>query len=227
MSNATVAQGRNDLLADGAGAENERGAVGQLAEDAFGELDASGGNGHGARAQFGFRADALSGFERALKEAIKHRAGGALFVGEAVSFADLAEDFGFAEELRIEPGGNAKEMTNSGAIVVLVEHAVEHVLADGVKFAEERRKSRRAFVGGFRGNAIDFAAVAGGEDQGFLEKAAGTEFVGGAARLFESERDALANFERRGAVIQADEDDFHGRLRRTTKNSGGCATDRG
>ncbi len=50
MRDAAVAQGRDDLLADGAGAENEGGAVGQLAEDALGELDASGGNGHGARA---------------------------------------------------------------------------------------------------------------------------------------------------------------------------------
>ncbi len=50
MRDAAVAQGRDDLLADGAGAENEGGAVGQFAEDALGKLDAGSGNGHGARA---------------------------------------------------------------------------------------------------------------------------------------------------------------------------------
>jgi hypothetical protein len=124
-----------------------------------------------------------------------------MFVGEAVSFADLTEDFGFAEEKRIESSGNAEEMANGGAIVVLVEHAVEDVGANRVKFAKEGRKFRGAFVGGFRRDAIEFAAIAGGEHQGFLEKTAGTEFVGGTARLFEGEGDALTNFERRGAVI--------------------------
>ncbi len=136
-----------------------------------------------------------------MKEAIKHRAGGALFVGEAVCFADLAEDFGFAEELRIEPGGNAEEMTDGGAIVVLVKHAIEHVLADGVKFAEEGRKAWGTVVRSFRRHAVEFAAVAGGEDQGFLEKTARAKFVGRAARLFEGEGDALANFERCGTMI--------------------------
>jgi hypothetical protein len=70
-----------------------------------------------------------------------------------------------------------------------------------MKFAEERGKAGGGFVGSFRRDAIEFAAIAGGEDQGLFEKAAGTEFVGGAASLFESEGDALANVEWRGAMI--------------------------
>jgi hypothetical protein len=50
-------------------------------------------------------------------------------------------------------------------------------------------------VRGFGRHAVDFAAVAGGEHEGFFEKAAGAEFVGGAARLFGSERDALAELD--------------------------------
>jgi hypothetical protein len=130
-----------------------------------------------------------------LKEAIEHGTGGAVFVGKSIGFTHLAEDFGFAKEERIEPGGNAEEMTDSGAVVVLVEQAVEHVRADGVKFAEKRRKTGSAFVGSFRGNAVQFAAIAGGEDQGFFEEAARAEFVGSAASLFEGEGDALADVE--------------------------------
>jgi hypothetical protein len=136
-----------------------------------------------------------------LKKAVEDWTGGALFVGEAIGFADLAKDFGFAEELRIEAGGNAKEMTDGGAVVVLVEEAVEHVGPDGMKFTEEGRKARSASVGGFRRDTVEFAAIAGGEDERFFEKAARAEFVGGTAGLFECEGDALANIERRGAMV--------------------------
>ena len=118
-----------------------------------------------------------------------------MFVGEAICFADLAEDFGFAEEERVESGGNAEEMTNSGAIVVMVEDVVESVRANGMEFAEERGKTGSAFVAGFGGDAVDFAAIAGGEDQGFFEEAAGAKFVGGAAGLVGGEGDALAKLE--------------------------------
>jgi hypothetical protein len=122
-------------------------------------------------------------------------------MGEAIGFANLAEDFGFAEEQRVQPGGDAEEMTDGGAIVVMVEDAVENVGANGMEFAEEGRQAGSAFVGGFGRDAVDFAAVAGGEDERFFEEAAGAEFVGGAASLFGSEGDALAELERSGAVI--------------------------
>ena len=87
-----------------------------------------------------------------------------MFVGEAVGFADLAEDFGFAEEERIEPSRNAEEMTDGSAIVMMVEDAVENVGTNGMEFAEERRQTGSAFMGGFGRDAVDFTAVAGGED---------------------------------------------------------------
>jgi len=43
-----------------------------------------------------------------------------VFVGHTICFADLAEDFGFAEEEGVESGGDAEEMTDGGAIVVMV-----------------------------------------------------------------------------------------------------------
>jgi hypothetical protein len=118
-----------------------------------------------------------------------------VFVGHAIGLADLAEDFGFAEEERVESGGNAEEMTNSGAIVVMVEDVVKSVRANGMEFAEERGKTGSAFVAGFGRDAVDFTAIAGGEDQGFFEEAAGAKFVGGAAGLVGSEGDALAKLE--------------------------------
>ena len=57
-------------------------------------------------------AHALPHFERALKRAIEHRAGGAVFERLAVGGAKLAENFRFAEQHRIESRGNAEEMAH-------------------------------------------------------------------------------------------------------------------
>jgi hypothetical protein len=124
-----------------------------------------------------------------------------VFVGEAIGFADLAEDFGFAEEEGVKPGGNAEEMADGGAVIVLVKSAIENVRANGMEFAEEGIEAGGAFVGSFGRDAVDFAAVAGGEDERFFKEAAGAKFVGGAASLFGGEGDALAELERSGAMI--------------------------
>jgi hypothetical protein len=195
MSDAAVAERGKDLLADGAGAENQRAAVREFAEDALGELDAGGGDRHRASAQLGLGADPFAGFERALEEAVENGAGGAVLVGETIGFADLAEDFGFAEEKRVEPGGDAEKMADGGAIVVMVKDAIENVRANGMEFAEEGRQAGSAFVGSFGWDAVNLAAVAGGEDERFFEQAAGAEFVRGAASLFGGEGDALAELE--------------------------------
>ena len=64
-------------------------------------------------------------------------------------------------------------------------------------------------VASFRRHAVQFAAIAGGEDQRLRENAARTQLLGGLARLFGRERDALAQLDRGGAVIQSDENNFH------------------
>jgi hypothetical protein len=122
-------------------------------------------------------------------------------VGEAIGFADLSEDFGFAEEERVESGGDAEKMADGGAIVMLVEGNIENVWANGMEFAEKRREAGGAFVGGFGGYAVEFAAIAGGENERFFEEATGAKFRGGAPSLVGGERDALAQLEWRGAVI--------------------------
>jgi hypothetical protein len=86
-------------------------------------------------------------------------------------------------------------MADSGAIIVLVEDAVQNVGANGMEFAEEGRQAGSALMGSFGWNAVNFAAVAGGEDERFFEEAARAEFVGGAAGLFGGEGDALAELE--------------------------------
>jgi hypothetical protein len=92
-------------------------------------------------------------------------------------------------------------MADGGAVVVMIEDAVEGIGTNGMEFAEERREAGGALVRGFGRDAVDFAAIAGGEDQGFFQEAAGAELVGGAASLLGGEGDALAELEGGGAMI--------------------------
>jgi hypothetical protein len=92
-------------------------------------------------------------------------------------------------------------MTDGGAIVMLVEGDVKNVWANGMEFAEEGRQAGSGFMGRFRGDSVELAAITGGEDEGFFEEAAGAEFRGGTPSLVGGERDALAELEWSGAVI--------------------------
>jgi len=66
-ADVAVSKLRDDLFTDGAGAENERGAIVELAKNTLGELHARGSDTHGTRAELGFRAHALANLECGLK----------------------------------------------------------------------------------------------------------------------------------------------------------------
>ena len=93
----------------------------QFAEDALRQLYSRGSDRHRPGAKLGLVAHALTDFERALKHPVQHRTGRALFVRKAVRFADLAQDFGFAEHHRIKAGGYAKQVADCVSVIVLVE----------------------------------------------------------------------------------------------------------
>ena len=118
--NAAIPQLSNHLLADGAGAKNQRTAIVQFSEDAFGQFDAGGSHGHRPCPQLGLRAHALADLERALKQAIQHRSRSALLVRDPISFAHLAKNFGFAEHHGVEPCGDTEQMPYRLAVIVVV-----------------------------------------------------------------------------------------------------------
>jgi hypothetical protein len=107
-SNFAITEVSDNSFADSTGAQDERGAFAEFAEDAFGKSDSSGRDRHWAGAEFGFGADAFANFKRTLKKSIEDGASGAVFVSDAVGIANLAEDFGFAEHHGIEAGGDAE-----------------------------------------------------------------------------------------------------------------------
>ena len=107
---AAAAQLLHHLLRHRARADDQRHVPFQIAEDALGQFHARQRHRHRPRAHFRFRAHALSHFERALKRAIQHRSGGAVFERLPVGRAQLAQNFRLAQHHRIEARGNAIEV---------------------------------------------------------------------------------------------------------------------
>ena len=70
---------------------------------------------------------------------------------------------------------------------------------------------------GSRRHTVQLAAVAGGEDDSFVENSAAAKLAGSVKRLFRCERNALAKFDRSRAMVAADQRDAYarrGRVRR-------------
>src|SRR5579885_1756219 len=133
MSDAAVTQLRNDLFADGTGAEHQSRTRAELSENALGQLHAGGSGGHGPSAEFRFRAHALADFERALEEPVQHGAGRAKFMRPAIRFANLAENFRFTKQHGVESRGDAEEMTNRFAVVAVIQGDAQNIRPHGMK----------------------------------------------------------------------------------------------
>ena len=131
----------------------------------------------------------------------------------SVGGAELAQNFRFAEQHRIEARGDAKEMADGVGAHPAIETSVQFGARDAMKGGEKffhRVGDRGA---GRRGHAVQLAAIAGGEHHRFFENSLAAQFVGGFKRLLGRERDALAKFHRRGAMVAADQRDVYARLR--------------
>ena len=67
---------------------------------------------------------------------------------------------------------------------------------------------------GFAGNAVEFAAIAGGNDDGLFENSLAAQLGRGFDGLLRGKRNALAQLDRSGAMVAADQSD-------TGANAGG------
>ena len=189
-------------LAHLAGAEDDHVSAGEVAEDLPREGDGGEADRDGARPEVRFGAHALADGETRVEEAVEQRSGGFRLARGAVGFFHLTENLRFADDERVEAGGDAKQMPRGFQIGDVV-----HVRLDGggvhvVERADERHEfgfRRRHVVA----RHVELGAVAGREHGDF---AAGAARVAGgeraereldAARL---EVDAFADFNRRGAV---------------------------
>ena len=58
-------------------------------------------------------------------------------------------------------------------------------------------------------DAVEFRAVAGGQDDHFFQDSAGAQLIGGLAGLFNAKREAFAQLNARGTVADPYEHYFH------------------
>ena len=111
------------------------------------------------------------------------------------------------------------------SIVPPVEAAAQGRWLDLVEGSQKKLDGPSAVFRGlrrrFRGNAVEFAAIARGEHQRLGKNAARTQLFRGQASVLARERNALAQLDRGGAVIQAYENNLHSLVSPSPGKSGG------
>ena len=110
----------------------------------------------------------------------------------------------------IERGGDAEEVADGFAVAILVEVRAQGGGGDGEVLVEEFEEIWSAFLDWIL-NCEELYAVAGRENEGLADALDGGERTGGVGEARWGDGEALANFERRGVVVDAEENQFaHG-----------------
>src|SRR5271156_529668 len=150
-------------------------------------------------------APALAHFQRALKNAIEHRAGGAMIERLIVSRPQLPQNFRFAQKHGIQARSDAKQMAHRVRPSPTIKTALQLVVRN---FMERSEIFFHRFRGGWREiprHAVKFAAIAGGDDHALFQNSAFLQFIGGLQSLLRSKSNPLAQFHWRGAMIAANQ----------------------
>ena len=199
----------DDLFAGRARTDDQRAMIIQLSENTLGKLYAGKRHRNWTGAQFRFVANALAHFQSGLKHAVEDRARFAPIQRNLVGVAHLAQNFRFPEQHRIEPCRDAEQVPHGAAVPVPVERAIQ--LGEGklVEGRHEQFHRARAIRRVLAGYTVEFAAIAGRENQRFLKDAARTQLFGGFAGLLRRESEALPQIDRGRPVIQSNKNDFH------------------
>ena len=159
-------------------------------------------------AESGFGADALAGGERRVEQPVEHRADRLRAGGERVRFLDLAENLRLADDQRIEAGGDAEQVAGGVEVGQVVQVRRELAAIDAVELADEgardrrapprRRRTRRTPRRDCRWRARPL--------RGSTPRAASAR----SARLHAPlEVDPLTQFDGRGAMTEADDENVH------------------
>ena len=127
-------------------------------------------------------------------------------LGRAHCVLHLAQDLRLAEHHGIEPAGHAESMAGDRAVFQRVRMRAQHLAADA---AAVRQPVQRVVHCGMVARAVNFGAVAGGNDGRFdttvrialAQRLAQTLQRG--RNLVERERETAAQIERRGGVVNA------------------------
>ena len=186
-----------------AGADEERSVPFEAREHAPREPDSRGGDRDRVRADRGLRPHPLGHREGGLEQPVQQRAGRACLLRGAVRVLELAEDLRLAEDQRVEPGGDGERVAHRVRSLDAVQASGERPVAAG--FGDQPVCER------FRpdADAVELGAVTGGDDQRLGEPGQGAERRERARQPLGVEHDAFTHLDRRGAVVQAEDEERH------------------
>ena len=129
--------------------------------------------------------------------------------GEFVGLLELPENFRLADDHRIEAAGDLEKMMQAvrfgERVKFIAERAFEGVLRDEKFFQGRKRRFGRERRGG-----VNFHAVARRENRRLGGDAGVAQCLERGGNFFAGKRKTLAQFQRRRAMAQADDDDAHG-----------------
>src|SRR5580700_4604741 len=177
----------------------------QIAEDAFRELHSGEADRHRPGADFGLRANAFPDFKRPLKSAVQDRPRRAMVERLAVSGAELTENLRLPEHHRVKSGGHAEQVPHGIGPDAAINSSGQFRTGDLVERSDEILHGLCDGDADFGWNSIELAAIAGGNDDGFVENSLAAELVGGIERLLRGKGNSLAELHGRRAVAATDE----------------------
>jgi hypothetical protein len=128
---------------------------------------------------------------------------------------------GLANDHAVERAGDAEEVADGFALAEFVKVGLDVAGWDGeilVEEAEEVGFGLGLDAGGFAGVILqgeEFDAVAGGEDEAFADAGLVEEGAGGVGEAGGGDGETLADLDRRGVVVDAEEDETPLGRRRT------------
>ena len=135
-------------------------------------------------------------------------AGRAFGAGDVPRRADLAEDLALADHRGVEPGGHGEQVRHGRVVVVDVEVVGELLGRQERQVGEEVAHVLVAAVEPL-GHRVDLGAVARRQDHRLGQVLPRAEVVQGLGQPGVVDRHPLEQVERRGAVVQSDDDDRH------------------
>ena len=189
---------------DFAGAEEEYAALVEASEDAVGEIGGDVADTDMAAIDTGLATGGFGGLKAFFKEAAEDGADGLRGFGAGVGVFHLAEDLGFANHLGVESGRYFAEVLEGVEVVVAIGVLSKVAGVDPALLAEVFLDCGN-LIGGVC-QSVDFGAVAGAEDEAFLESGEATEVLAEGIGLVGGEAKAFAYFEG-GAVVGATKDE--------------------
>ena len=189
-----------------AGADQKRGLILQIVENALGQADGGKGYGYRAGADGGVGAYLFCRGKSVLEQSAESFAQGAGFGRGLVGCLHLSEDLRFAEDHRIQPAGNAEHVSDGVGILVGVKIGMEF-------FPQEAPLTCNPVDERFRVGAVDaaieFRAVAGGQNGRLLDFGQADQGTQRRRQAFSRESKSLPYGNRCTVVVQTQGKDGH------------------